>query len=322
MNTFVMLDVMGHAYALMECASIFSQMPKRKRVETVHGEKWVNLPPSYAIDVIGARRMVSALLNAQLTALTPYNEAQDALPEIARVLTRHEHVGEDDVLVAEQFLTEERVDNLVLDLTGLLDKHVLGAPWRQWDVVDRYNCYGLVGGKDYRAVMYEQGLRLAPISHDKQLVVDLRHCIGFIQEQMRRVFGSQAQYDMTSRPLVAYGIHLHLPNISMLVRQELPLSLLQSWRTNSGPLTFEQVYNMTAASTMEFICKDLKLRLDKTKLYSADVTDANDLVVYPKENPEWREQQEIEDIRQSIERGDWVCESDRRRLDSVRYGGL
>lgn len=322
MNTFVMLNVMGHAYALMECAGFFSQMPQRKLVETVHGDTYVNLPPTVAIDLTGARRMVSALLNEHLTALTPYNAGTESIPEIARVLTGRERITRDDILLAENFLTEERVDNLVLDLTGQLDKYVLPEPWRQWDVVDKHTYFGLIGGQDYRATLYEQSQQLAPMNHNKQLVLDLRHCAGAIQEQLRRVFGSIAMYEITARPLIAYGIHLWLPNISLLVRQELPLSLLQSYNTGSGPLTFEKVYEMVAGNTMSFICNDLKLKIDKNKLYSADVTDACELVIYPKENPEWREQQEIEDLRRSIERGDWVCESDRRRVEQSRHGVL
>ncbi len=329
-NTFIVLDTQGFMNALIHASEYYARRPIVARECRVTGQyrqmdvggrlatRWETseedvesvIPPITTLTRPRAMLVMKALIDECVSQSVRYRTPTSPIPNVAQALRDCAIPEDEDLLLAENFLSHELVDTTVIELHRMLGNHIGGQAWRQWDVFDTPSMLALIGGQDYRIAEWERQHGHSEADEDG-LSVDISTVANYIHQQLARHIG-EAAHHIPLRPMLMDAIRRRYPRVVF---------------GQDGPCTEELLLGMGVPSYEEFfqrfvdpVMKDFDLMFLRSNLqpfmpYRAEMTQTFTVRFYHAELPQDEEASYFEDLRQSIVRGDWIPERDRRRLE-------
>lgn len=329
-NVFVVLDTMGYVNALIHASEAYTKKPfvaqesrvtgqyrledmggqQVSRFETIEEDVEITVPPVTKLTRPRALLIVKALVDEYVSQTVRYRTPVSPVVNIAQALRDCAIPENADMLLAEDFLTNELVDTTVIELHRMLNTHIGSEVWRQWDVFDTPSMLALIGGQDYRIADWE---RTHGYSEDENecLTVDISTVANYIYQQLYTHIGEASRH-IPLRPMLMDAIRRRYPRVVF---------------GQDGPCTEEILLNMGVPSYEEFfqrfvdpVMKDFDLMFLRSNIkpfmpYRAELTQTFTVRFYHSELPQNEEASYFEELRQSIVRGDWIPERERRRLE-------
>lgn len=329
-NTFIVLDTQGLMNALIHASEDYIRRPivaqecrvsgqycqvdvggrVARRWETTEEDIETVISPITKLTRPRAMLIMKALIDECISQTVRYRAPASPLAYIAQALRDCAIPEDTDLQLAEHFLSHDLVDTTVIELHRLLTTHIDNQTWRQWDVFDTPTMLALIGGQDYRIAEWERQHG----QHDEDadgMSVDISTVANYIYQQLTRHIGDAARH-IPLRPMLMDAIRRRYPRVVF---------------GQDGPFTEELLLGLGVPSYEEFfqrfvdpVMKDFDLMFLRVNLkpfmpYRAEMTQTFTVRFYHAELPHDEEASYFEDLRQSIVRGDWIPERERRRLE-------
>lgn len=335
-NVFVVLDLTGPLNVLMRVSEHYAQHSHTVIDTRVIGEYQhvnvgyervsqfkvreedveVTIPPITPLDRPRAMLIVRALVEEYLSQTLRYREPESATTVIAQALRDCAIPEAHDMYLAEDFLTHETIDSMLIDLHLQLGKHLNGEQWRQWEVFETSRMMALVGGQDYRIVEYHRQHGMEDRAEGEVLSVEINTVANYIHQQLCVRIGEAAK-QIPLRPMLIDAITRRYPRIAFGLQQA-----AHEHAMRLGVMSYEAFFREFIDPVMkDFDLMFLRINIDPHRPYTAEITQGFTLRLYHAELPADEEARACEELRQSIERGDWIPERERRRLEAYeRYG--
>jgi hypothetical protein len=321
-QSFIVLETTGYLNTLIEashdCARetvtalkpITRQVFVDGKVEITYDDEEIPLEPIKPLSRPRAMKLLAALVEECVSQYVRYRMARSPLPAIAAALRDTVTPSGYDYVVAEHFLCMPEVDSMVIEMTRQIGFHVAEDTWRQWDIAATPYMIGLIGGQDYRIAEWERAHGVDP-DENMKLTVDISAVVNYLHTQLTGHYGEVAR-KIPLRAVVMDAIHRRFPKVEFQPFEAVPFDLFASLGIESYELFYEKfIHEVMDAFGVTF----LLTRIDRTIHYRAEITGNFTLVFYASERPKNEEALYFHELKQSIERGDWVPERERRRLD-------
>jgi len=329
-NQFIVLDIRTYVEALKAASKQYASAPlrmthTRQRLEETHAlvggypnvvrrvideDHEVIVPPIDALDDQRAKLMVKALLEENMSQFLRYREFQSALPTIAQCLRDCAIPDDMDNALAEHFLGDDLVDEVNLEMQLQLSQYLQKNPWRQWELYTTPRIMALVGGQDYRIEEYHR-----IHGHDTQenecVTVDISTVANYVHQQLFAQLGDVA-CNIPLRPILIDAINQRYPEMSFSQTHPPVVAIMHELGVSGFWPFFEKVI-VPVIKDLDVVF--LQTKVDRHTPCQAEIADNFTLRVYYSEPDMEDDSRFYEDLRVSLERGDWVPERDRRRLE-------
>lgn len=329
-QSFIVLDVQGYVNALIFVVDLFNKSGNyevRKieeqtsringAVSRVESEVSVTMEPLPRLDTTRAMQIVQALADETLSQLTMYRVHANPVPMIAQALRDCINPTDDDVILAENFLCNDTVDGVVLELARQVGQHVAGNPWRQWQMLAAPRMMAMVGGKDFRVAEWEKQHGNEYGDGDEFLRVNITSTVNFIQYSIAHGLNIPLDH-IPIHALVLDGLRRHCPDFVFKNNYTLYPRMLSSM----GVTDYESFYQAFIREPIEsfvmmFLHHNLERDhwLERGERYNAEFTETYQLVVTRRSQTVGLEERRYRDLRQSVDAGDWLPDREIRWME-------
>ncbi len=305
---FIVLDVNGYINALKHAVNVFNQTGLELKVVQGTEEVTVHLDPLPTLCTTRALRVLYALVEETVSQHVHYRLHSNPVPVIAQTLRDCAVPSDEDCMMTENFLCNETVDGVVLELTRQVSHHISGQPWRQWQVMSSSHMLALIGGKDFRVAEWERFHGHDYRSEDELLRVNITSTVNIIQYSI----GYDLAIPIDNIPihaLVLDTLRSHCPEFVFKNDHTLYPSMLDGM----GVSDYEAFYRKHLREPIEsFVLMFLHSQLEPFENYDAELTDDFLLVVTRRSKTRSQEERLYRELRQSIDAGDWLPEREIR----------
>lgn len=329
-NTFVVLDITGLLSTIIRVSEHYAQQPhtlwdvrvtgeyqqvrvgceRVQRFKVVEEDVEITVPPITPLDRPRAMLVVWALINEFLSQSLRYREPEDPTNAIAQALRDCAIPEDHDLQLAVDFMTHESIDAMLIDLHLQLGQHVNGQQWRQWEVFETPRFMALVGGQDYRIVEYHRQHGLEDQYEGEAFAVNIQTVANYIHQQLTSIIGG-ASTQIPLRPMLVDAITRRYPRVDFGVQYT-----TQEHAMFFGVDSYERFFQEFIDPVMkDFDLMFLRTNVNPHQCYTAEITPNFTLRFHHAEVTRDEETREYEELRQAFERGDWIPERDRRRLE-------
>lgn len=282
-------------------------------------DETITMEPIQKLDRKRASMILMALFNEALSQLLRYKTPISPVPTVAQALRNVAIIESDDISFAEDFLTREDVDALTIDIHKKIHDFVAGSEWRQWDLVETASIFALVGGEDYRIIEWEQHHGHYRDEEDYVLNVDVSNIQKYITTQLVKTYGTAAR-QIPVMAVIAEAIERWYPLVSFKQHSKtIPYEYIQHMGLN-----YEEFYQNYVKQVIEtFRVFFLLSRLNSGIPYTAEFAADGRMTFRAEERPKNDEDRYFHDLKISVERGDWIPESELRKLHEwERYNNI
>lgn len=315
-NQFVMLDVNGLTDILVAASRYYAANPIRVLSEYTHGPGGVSTSHHQVVDCInpidarGAIKIVEALVKERISQSVRYLNYESAIPVIASVLTGKVFPTEEELNVTEHFISHPDVDGVCIELADQVSRYVQPRSWQQWEVITTRSAVALVGTKDYRIDEWER--YHAVVDEDQSVSVDVHTIAQYMWTKLTTHYGELANH-ISIPMLIMDAIHRLYPNVE-LSKQYQPIT--DAFLNQLGDVGYIGFCKQFVDPVMHdfgvmFVLHNLK----NTQRYRAELNTNFTLVFHPLEETRESKQRYFSELRESMERGDYIPPSERRRLE-------
>lgn len=319
MSTFVAMDVLSYRTALMMYVEQY-----RQSNPTVLTERVVGSGPTESVDIIrvpvttlqpltrqGAHKILEILTRERLSMFCMYMNSYEASYEVAQVLHGKDRPDEIERRNAELFLTTDSMDNLTEEINQAVGQYVDIGTYRDWQVVSTPTMIAMIGGDDRRLIEWHQQNDDQSLQPNEECRVDVRPLMGYLYRHLQATFGVEIlQWPIT--PLLADAVVRYFPNLGFPDEAPVPYVDLTAF----GITNYNEFYYHFLANAVNTLCGTyLSAYINREVLHHATITPSGYLAVQVADSPRAIEAQACQEIRLAVERGDWVPEGDRRRLN-------
>lgn len=269
----------------------------------------VMVPAIPSLDRHRAMKIFDALVVEYLSQALLYRVHESPIHEIAQALRGHPTPDVYDERLAEEFISTEEVEEIIHDITSQIAVFVGSGTWREWALYGQGFTRALIGGRDHRVEWYETQHGLG---YDTTAIeVDIHALASIISNNVAR-YHVYAVATLPLADLIADGINAILPMV--VFPTHLSLSR-HPWFADQNIVNYDEFCEAYAHAPLQaFIQTFLRPRMSANTLYVANITEDFTLVLNKAEPTHMEETRKCQEIRESIERGDWVPPNDIERL--------
>lgn len=265
------------------------------------------------LSLVRARPVILAIIEDILTAYLRYKESTDVIREVAKAMFGEDSVYTDvQLAIAEDFLIDEQVDNIILDLHNQVGSHVRSNPWRQWDLIPGH-VPALIGGKDYRIAQWERehGHEYG-IEDDEECRKDVSTLINYLQHQIVQL-NQAAKNEIPVGPILVEALTRNLPHHRFQDPGPVPYIEVESYLG----MSYEDFYRRYVRPVVEiFITTELNPGNNEYSYHRGVITDDYQLVFMKDSLTPPEEENRYIELKQCVDRGDWLPERDLRWLQA------
>lgn len=317
MHEFIVLDTKGLEQAVLQISQHYTEHPP---VVVGPDDNHYTAPPPAALTPQVVTEWLAALIREMVDKHLYYRQPQSATPMLASALYT---AWPDDqvnihwqIAVTEALLTENRVDMAMLDVETQVFAHIgknEASRWREWRVISIPGTLtGLVSGEDYRIQEFHRLQR--ETSPNSAVDVSIASLVNYLQRQILAELGQSGVDLLPMVPAMVMDVlvasYPRMCDVEDLTRRTL---VAYSWA--HANLSYQGFLQRYVRSPVDgFVNSYLSGHLDALGYYEVYLTSRNELLIYPSTPDEYQERREMQEIRQSLENGDYVPESERRQL--------
>lgn len=331
-QSFIVLDANRFINALKEATRPYTEKPieldvtRRKVVQGKKGprsvdvDEKVKVKPVTALTTERARMIVKAMLDDYMDQFLMYRSATVDLDRIVALALRDRAVATaNDLALAEYYLTDPKIDDILLELIEhvhvyLHEERFGDSAWRKWTLVESGSLLGLLGGRDYRIEAWEED-HLIDDSDRNDVDINIRTLINYLEKTIEEAYPTS--------PILSNRISIHALVASVITRYYPSISFSGQYpdehhrELNKHGMTEERfVGRFIHDPTLAFINVYLATKLDRRERYNGFIEDVTSrLAINRKEKPVSEQEAYFDDIRASIENGDWIPERERQEFD-------
>lgn len=323
-QVFIVLDTRDHVRRLIEASKYFTKEVnvtyssvsrvgvKEGQYEFVGDDVEATCAPIKLLDKSRALFILNGLYTEALTAIVPYHRTKSSIDTVAIGLRDCAVPDKIDYAMAEEFLSLDEVDQVVLDIELEMNNLIKDNKWQQWNIVETPYMLGVIGGEDYRIVEWTRHFGHVSSANDREVTVDIATIARYIQAQFIER-NPELGAKIALKPIIADAIMRRYPLVEFDTIGTIKTDVIAEVTGNE----YEVIYSQFIKPVFDvFNLTYLLKRIDTSLSYTADITTDMKLVFETKEQPRDPDELyfEMVELKQSIERGDWVPERERRQL--------
>lgn len=311
-HTFVVLETRGYVETLLRTTKALQQSLGRSRRST---KKQVVVPILTRDEAI---KIIWTLVDECLAQYVNYRKPNNQTAELAAILTRKDRVDSKDIALTEDFLCMEPVDNMIIDLMWQVGHHVSSNRWRQWDLHAIGDLIVLIGGQDYRIAEWERLTDYhTSVDENLHVQIDVATLANYIQQTLVRHLG-EAGYGVPVKPFILDAVARQYPNTQLGESLVIPSDAL----ARAGLGGYEAFWSEHLRDALQvFLSTCVHTRIDSALPYRVTITDTYLLEFRAMERPKTERDRLYWELRESLERGDWLPERDRRFMEEYERTG-
>lgn len=339
---FIVLDVKGYAQQLVQFSHLFVEQTNRvlegpmpsSRVAQRKRELLSDTPLT-PFDLRRAMTWIKLIVDEIIESRLQYKKPESKTQQYASLLFNISPLllTTSHLQFTEDFLCENGVDSIFVEVTLQVSEHVEDNSWRQWETFQQGNMVALIAGRDYRIVEWEN---LTGHSPDEvyDLQINLSNMVNYIQQQIVQAVGPGGLM-IDLHPIVTDAIRRKFPrirfdsNILNLTTGEFAYVFDENPTINYDKLfslgiqSYEQFYNEFIAKVFDmFANMHMRARLDSETPYHGNLSrdfvfSTRALKPTVKNTPK----SELEALAESLARGDYLPPDERKMAEDFLLSG-
>jgi len=321
-QSFTVLDVRGYVNGLIAATHQYTVNPMVVNLTTTHVHPTTGvatdveerrvLDPLPPLNQPRAMMILTALTEEIISQMSFYKLRYDPLPAIAQALLDKAVPEDNDYIIAEEFICNDAVDTVLIELSRQVGFYINAQTWRQWEVASTHQLMGLIGGKDFRVAEWELYHGAGYRKDNEALRVNLLPTKDYIQSTLNHAlntpYGQLPMHGVVVDALSRHNTHHRFEKAPML-----PLIELK----HLGFAQYSEFYHRFVSEPIDsFILLFLQNRLDPNQSYVLELTVDFQLIATQRDHTPNEEQRHYRELRANVDAGDWVPEREIRWMNS------